>query len=189
MRRDAANAIANRNQAPPFTGNDPNGAMARPRSNGPSTDPASAASAAWSPIDARRDAAAELARTASAGRTDSNASATQPSTNPAGGYGTTGNFGRQPESLNTGSSSAYAGANSGQYPSNPFSNSQTTNSPAVYPPDPRATANTNPLDDPRGYGNGNAGSYPQTNLNTIAADVDPRLSAEQRAMLPPALFV
>ncbi len=81
----------NRVQPPPFTSAaDPTGAIARARLNGPSTDPTASRSAQWSPIDAAREAAATPSSAAS-------------------GFGATGTFGREPESLRSTATPSFAG--------------------------------------------------------------------------------
>lgn len=89
---DPVSPSTNRVQPPPFTSAaDPTGVLARARANGPSTDPAASRSAQWSPIEAAREAGAALSTAAS-------------------GFGATGTFGREPESLRSNTNPSFAGA-------------------------------------------------------------------------------
>jgi hypothetical protein len=132
---DPVSPSTSRVQPPSFTNSaDAAGAYARARANGPSTDPTTNRSAAWSPIgEARNDAAAPPTTT--------------------GGFGATGNFAQQPESLRSPTNTGFTGAANTPI-ENPFASAATSRSTAI----------------------------------AQEPEVDPRLSAAQRAALPPGAY-
>ncbi|MFK8112291.1 MAG: hypothetical protein AB8B91_08815 [Rubripirellula sp.] len=80
---------ASRQAAPPFTGSDPNGTFARPRTNGPSTDPSGARNTTWN----------DFARTRPGGPSTnpvSNSNAARPDPRAATGLGPSDAFGQMP---------------------------------------------------------------------------------------------
>ncbi len=157
----ASNDATTRVQTPPFTGSDPTG-MARARTGGPSTDPAEQ-SKEWQSLGSNPAATSN-----------------QNMTNPASGYGTTGNLARQPQSLRPEPTTNFA--SSGQSTNSAYVAPPATNQPPYSAP---ATTSANTYGDPSLYANPNA--YGESSANATRK-TDPRLTAAQLARLPAGAY-
>ncbi len=162
-------------RTPPFTGAATGAAAATNaagvRPGGPSTDPIGQESARWTPPSTTRVAPPDYASAPAATRNDANAGGANLA-QPNAGYGASGGFAQVPDSLRRDTTAARTDA------ANAYADSTQAS--------PQANAA-----DPRGYGGANL-TYPSTSAtNNPAVDprqVDPRLTARERALLPPGAY-